>query len=245
MVARFARKEKKYSVRTNLTEQKSFFIIGMPRGGTTIVSRVFNSLEDGFCLGEPHWFWQSWSRGMSLVAENCFDGIELDAKDIWDILPAAKRTDYNLVGYKETWTNANGLVKRMTEQHKDEVDFFLVVFRNPLMVHSSQIALGWRDRERPSDIVQAYKELDTLASHKNAIAVSYENFAHGKLDYLNTILPFRIEGKLELKPTSHKYGDPYANRSRSVHLTNRELCIPNCWLNQYQEAVEIWSKRSR
>ena len=46
-------------MKTNLTRPMSYFIVGLPRSGTTIVASLFNSLEDGFCLGEPHWFIES------------------------------------------------------------------------------------------------------------------------------------------------------------------------------------------
>lgn len=239
-------------MKTNLSLPQTFFIIGMPRGGTTILSNLFNSLEDGFCLGEPHWYYQSTGRDFKKVRDNCFGKMDAPLEDdfeIKELLPwieyRLEQGDYNLGGYKETWFVGHKELGPIIDWHKERVDFFLVVFRNPVKVHSSQLALGWTEARDVGLFSRLYKELDRLAFHPGAIPIVYEDFVEGPLEYLNERLPFQIEGELRLKPTGHKYGDPYANRSVEVEYKERETCIPD-WMLPHHEGLEViwrsWSK---
>ena len=199
-------------MRAAITDPTTFFVIGMPRGGTTIVARIFNSLENGFCLGEPHWFMQARDANPEVVSRQCFGKVATTLPETfteWDVLPwIESRLDghYQLGGYKETWYWNNGLVRGMTEAHKDRVEFFIVVFRDPVMVHSSQVALGWQDGRSPEEYLSDYRELDALARHEKAVAVVYEDFALDPLGYLNARLPFQIDGPLVLERTGHEFG---------------------------------------
>lgn len=238
-------------MRTDLTRPMTFFVVGMPRGGTTIVARVFNSLADGFCLGEPHWYWQSRTKNMEAVQEACFGKVDgyVDADlDVHELLGwiqyRLQQGDYRLGGYKETWFVNNPLVKPITEEHKDRVDFFLVVFRHPVLVHSSQWALGWTEAASTNTIIEGYKELDILAQHPRAIPIVYERFAPNPLPYLNERLPFSIEGALTLAPTGHEYGDPYANRANVIEVRQRDVCLPPQVVAQHEETAALWAKWS-
>jgi hypothetical protein len=235
-------------LRTSLEEPKTIFVTGMPRGGTTIVAKVFNSYEDGICLGEPHWYYNQ--RGsMNLVRQNCTGKVKdiFDAESPDDIIPWCQRTagtnGYNLVGFKETWF-FGWEVPRLTKKWKTQVDYCVVVFRDPVRVHSSQRALVWDDKRPVLDFRKEYRQLDRLAQQPNATGIGYELFSRHGLDYLNYRLPFSIEGPLDLQPTGHEYGDPYANRCTDLRVTNREILVTPQEIKGHQESIDIWLKWS-
>ena len=221
---------------SNLTEPKTFFITGMPRGGTTIVARVFDSLTDGFCLGEPHWYHYH-NEDMECVKTNCFGKVPDASDDIHTLLPdiesyLLKNGVYNVGGYKETYFWGNPLAQNLILDHRTQVDFYIVVLRDPRMVFTSMSDLGWRVSK--NRFLRCYKELDVFA--RNGIVVVYEDFVKDPLGYLNERLPFKIEGELELVPTTHKYGDPYANRSTKIEMSKRVATTAY----KLERATEIW-----
>jgi len=110
-------------MRTDLNEKKLFFILGMPDDGTTIVNNIFNSLDDGFSLCEPHWMYvlenlRNVKNSLDKVklcstgkAKQFFNDITSD-EDILDngIIPTLHNNNFNLGGYKETY-NPDHIVK--------------------------------------------------------------------------------------------------------------------------------------
>jgi hypothetical protein len=189
-------------MKTNLDTELTYFILGLPNNGTTIVASFFNSLEDGFCICEPHWYVE---RGHPIEAVG--DGCCGKVAHLWDqadvrepreiypgfILPAVTIGGYHLGGYKETWRN-DKLGNQLLRDHVARVDFFVVVHR-----HASEFLMD-------------------LGSHPKAVNISYPAFRLDPLDCANTALAgrFEIEGPVVLQPTGWAFGDPRANQSTEV-----------------------------
>lgn len=211
-------------MKTNLTNPLTYFILGPPRGGTTILCNLLNALEDGFCLGEPHWC--AMAQNMSIPP---------------DIL-SANYESHTLYGYKETYRLRHALCEDLLSLHLHKVDFFLIVLRDPVLVHSSQRALGWTEWDLPEDHNKIYRRLDKLAQHKKAIVIVYEDFVKDPLEYLNERLPFQIKGPLVLEPTGHAFGDPFANRSTEIVQSKREICLTEEEIKAHGPGKEIWQK---
>lgn len=231
----------------------TFFVVGMPRGGTTIVAKVFNSLTDGFCLGEPHWYWQTEGhQDMYIVKEACFGKVGGDVRQdmkLTDLMgwieKRVKLGNYHVGGYKETWFSADRMLPELIANHQKRVDFYLVVFRHPLKVHSSQWRLGWKEAKNADQIVEGYRALDKLARHHKAIPVCYEKFIGDAQAYLNARLPFQIEGLFELSPTGHRFGDPYANYCTRIEHGEGEDCLPDDLRAHHKETEKIWEHWSK
>jgi len=237
-------------MKTNLDHGKRlFFIIGPPRSGTTIVASVFNSLEDGFCLGEPHWLHEA--VGPEAVMEACGK-----VADHWrpvtdymlimnaNVLPMLAREGVCVGGYKETYQHFRHTCEPLLEAHLPLVDFFVVVLRDPRLVLSSLRAHGW-DNVRVRDINRDYERMGELASDRRAVAIVLEDFVKDPLKYLNGRLPFRIEGPLALQPTGHRFGDPAANEAEAVDPeapARRVMDLNEKWVRALAPAMGVWRK---
>ena len=234
-------------MKTNLPDDAKllFFILGVPRSGTTIVASLFNSLEDGFCLGEPHWYLQTGHEDAGAygkVGEHHRPVTDPMLIMNTNIIPILESTDYKLAGYKETWhRHHREQLRRLVKQHIPLVDFFIIVFRDPVVTLSSLRTHAWGDL-KPHHIVKDYVELDRLARHPKGVGLAFEGFCDGLLGYLNKRLPFDIEGRLVLDPTGHKYGDQRANRSEGVEVHDRAVDIPEDWVGRLGPAIEIWKE---
>lgn len=206
-----------------------YYIIGVPRTGTTIVANLLNSLEDGFCFMEPHWY------------------MKAAYKEDIDIIQSWRDWPYNsthLIGYKETYRLGHALSEELIERHTPQMDFFMVIFRDPVKTHSSQHALGWTEWDHPRFFNAAYRRLDKLIESwpEKAIPIVYEDFVPDPLGYLNARLPFQIEGPLKMMPTEAAFGDPFANRSTTIQMSQRETCIPQEWIQMHESGIDIWQK---
>lgn len=224
-------------MKTNLGTKNTFFILGLPRGGTTIVARVFDSLEDGFCLGEPHWLYEN--LGSAEQALGKVPGPAPTTRDA--ILPWIKREvqdeGWMLGGYKETLFRLHRGIYTLAEEHAERVAFFVIVFRSPRQVLASQHAHGYVEEMSGVD---DYRFLEALANRDNGIGLCFERFVENPLGYLNSRLPFRIDGSLALQPTNHAYGDPRANRSRFIRPPEPRRPDP-----APKEAMQIWRRWSQ
>jgi len=236
-------------MRTNLSDKRLFFVIGPPRSGTTIVARVFNSLEDGFCLGEPHWIHEA--EGGKADGQ-AYGKVERWHKPVDDyrlimqanVIPILERGPFKVGGYKETYQHFRHTCEPLLEAHMPLVDFFIVVLRDPRLVLSSLRALGW-DNVRVRDINQDYERMSELAQDERAVVVVLEDFVKDPLGYLNAWLPFQIEGPLELKPTGHRYGDTVANKGDTVDPEapgRRVMDLSDKWVRGLAPAMGVWER---
>lgn len=207
--------------------QLTYFILGLPRSGTTIVASLFNSLEDGFCLGEPHWYVEA-GHDIERVGPDCCGKVaplwdrakvsEVDAILPCFIRPAVVIGDYKLGGYKETWRD-DPLGRRLLERHIPKVDFFILVHRNGVEAWRSQIRLGWPEEEWTLNrAIVGTCMLYDLKENPKAVYVEIDQFRADPLACLNKALAgrFEIEGPVTLQPTGWVFGDPRANHSTEV-----------------------------
>jgi hypothetical protein len=214
-------------MKTNLDRNLSFFILGQPRSGTTIIASLFNSLQDAFVLGEPHWYVEA-GHPLADVGRDCCGKVEEawyadDVSDVKRILPDFIKpmvacTDYHLGGYKETWRGDN-LGNWLLENHLFPVDFFVIVMRHPIDCHESQMRVNWpADEWTIRRAVDAHYKMLELARYEKSIIIDYESFRADPIGHVNDALDykFQIEGPLELQPTGWVFGDPKANKSREV-----------------------------
>ena len=222
-----------------------FLVTGMARGGTTIVAKLFNSLEDGFCLGEPYHYrqhnhkpaWNEYAGSAGKVSH-----LLVDASDPWEgICSIIGLEGLLLGGIKEALWYGSHWPKQFMKSHIDEADFFIVVFREPLEVYSSMIALGWSPMPI-SEFTEGYRIMDALSRLPHSIPVSLKHFRKDPLGYLNNLLPFEIQGELDLQPTGHSFGDPYANRCVEIHNYDSPVVVKEVLnkADEFEECIEIW-----
>jgi hypothetical protein len=222
-------------MRSNLTKPLSYFILGLPRSGTTIVASFFNSLEDGLCLCEPHWYYANQGCTPKEIVENCvsphkdyltYNNNNMhDGFSIMSDLILRNRELYNLVGYKETW-KGDTFGRVLLTVHLLEADFFIIVLRDPIECYQSQLRLNWPISEWTLERAIADTEfLRGLAYHPKARLIMFEAFREMPLEVVNREMNgfFQVEGPVDLQPTGWVYGDPKANQSTRVE-TNDKTC---------------------
>ena len=177
---------------------------------------------------EPHWY------------EKAIHDNDVDFMAWWK----KAKTSIHLAGYKETYRLGNPLSDDLLTRHTPQVDFFLVVFRDPVYVHSSQKALGWTEWDEPEFFNTSYRILQSLLESwpDKGIPIIYEDFVPDPLFYLNRRLPFQIEGELQLHETGETFGDPYANRSTKVRMSRREICLSSEEIEGHTPGRAIWSQ---
>lgn len=234
-------------MKTSLTDEKLlFFVLGIPRSGTTIVGMFFNSLTDGFCLGEPHWYLHS-----GHTDDGAYGKVKEYYREVTDpklimqtnIIPILQKGPFCVGGYKATWHRGNREeMTEIIESHLSLVDFFIVVFRNPVLTLSSLRATdGWEYRE-PGPINKDYDYLDKLAQHPKGNAVVFEDFCNQPLAYMKSRIPFEVQGSFNLSPTGHAFGDERANRSTGIEVHARHINIGPVWIDQLAPARRIWER---
>lgn len=233
------------AVISNIAKPMTYFIVGFGRGGTTILGQTLNSLEDGFCLMEPyhHHTDHGAPSGYDWTASGPNVSHLLSGNDPMEAIEGALGRDgYQLGGYKETVEPVSDWLEAVLPEHLEMVDFFLVIFRHPVWMHSSQRALGYHFRpDNPAAYLSDYKFLAELANTHPGIPVVLEDFIADPLGHLNGRLPFRILGDFELIPTENKYGDPAANRSTSLRGHTRTVELTESEIAQHEEAKRIWA----
>jgi len=214
-------------MKTNLDRELTYFILGLPRSGTTIVASLFNSLQDGFCLGEPHWYVKAGHRIEDVGPDCCgkvgYLWVRAGVSEVMSIYPCFIRPavcigGYHLGGYKETW-RGDILGRLLVKRHLPKVDFFVLVHRDPLDVWHSQLGCNWpTDEWTQARAVKGARLLCKLGASPKAVNVWYEDFRADPLGHLNAALAgrFEIQGPVSLQPTGWVFGDPRANKSEEI-----------------------------
>ena len=239
-------------MKTNLDKDTSFFITGVPRSGTTLLCNFFNSLEDGFCFGEPlrYYLDHLYCGGLRETVDNCFGKIKashipadlqvLNISEFPSIFP-----EYNLGGLKETYTEwmitSTGSILL---ENFHVYDLGIIVIRNPEDVFASNKALSEkRLLMTVRDLNNAYLFFNEMEiKHSNVHILVLEDFVTAGIDYVNSVLPFNIEGEFELKPTGHTYGDPYANKSTELKHNDRYVLLTEDEKEEMFIARQIWDR---
>lgn len=216
-------------MRAIVEESLRFFIVGLHRTGTTITAVIMDSLENGTCFGEPHWYAHT-----NDTKYDFFDDTDCSS---------------DLCGYKETYKfpdDERPFCDALIERHLPLVDFFIVTFRNPVLVHSSM--RNWAmDYISTGVILDGYRTMDKLVSHNKGVAIVLEDMIDGGVDYLSSRLPFEIEGDLVLDTdrSHHKMGDSRAIiESSGLEHTERRILINKRKIREHEEAIAIWKKHS-
>ena len=98
-------------MKLELKEKKVISVLGLPHSGTTIVSNTFNSMENGFCLSEPHWILLSNPKQLTFdkLGHFNFNGID-------DIMSGIRKRitndEFCFGGVKETYRPQDKVVKK-------------------------------------------------------------------------------------------------------------------------------------
>lgn len=211
---------------------KIISVLGMPHGGTTIVCNIFNSMENAFCLSEPHWTLLSNPSALRLDKVR---GLSFKAPD--EILPAIQAKldsddSLNFAGLKETYRPKEPRMKPYFAKMLAS-DIVVLVFRDPKAHYNSLKVMSKRHNKNPMPLSYMVNSFDSLYDvaikahdNGNGILISLEDLCavgnQGAIQYINNRAGniLQVHGKFEIKPTNYIYGNPKANRSKNIAPAN-------------------------
>lgn len=208
---------------------KIISVLGMPHSGTTILCNTLNSMENGFCLSEPHWALQT--KPFKLRCDKAGRLHMPNADSVFNSIKNKVKNDkmYDFGGVKETYRPRNKKINKYLDKTMNESDIVFFIFREPkaLMNNFKKISGGYMPIER---LLFVYNKLIEASQNcKNAINIILEDYCDAgnknAIQYLNSRSSnlLKIEGEFNLKPTSYIYGDPVANSSKHLKAANRNI----------------------
>tara|TARA_B100000683_G_scaffold264770_1_gene294797 strand:- start:1563 stop:2309 length:747 start_codon:yes stop_codon:yes gene_type:complete len=208
------------------TQEKQFFIIeGLPRSGTTILTNIMNSFENGFCFSEP--IWQLIQDPFSLRLGKLNNKIwptSLRPETVVEQLKNVLRDDiYSIGGLKETYRDWQPECVNMVLD--SDLQFRIFILRDPRYNFS-----GWKKSPFGSEyydvdiFARNYERFCDRIKEKSQVTptyvIKYENLCKSDdtLSYLSNALGnrFSLTGNLQLKQTGYHYGDARGNSSSLV-----------------------------
>ena len=238
------------------TQEKQFFIIeGLPRSGTTILTNIMNSFENGFCFSEP--IWQLIQDPFSLRLGKLNNKIwptSLRAETVVEQLKNVLRDDiYSIGGLKETYRDWQPECVNMVLD--SDLQFRIFILRDPRYNFS-----GWKKSPFGSEyydvdiFARNYERFCDRIKEKSQVTptyvIKYENLCKSDdtLSYLSDTFGDRlcITGSLHLKQTGYHYGDARGNSSSLIsaprettdNLTSYEIGRCNEIMPLYEDLKE-------
>lgn len=229
------------------TTKKVLSVLGLPHSGTTIVSNILNSIDNGFCISEPHWIMLSNPKQIK------FDKIKsLDFKNIDDIMPAilrrlAKDSQYDFGGVKETYRPQDPKFKKYLDKILLNSNITVFVFRHPKANYNSLKALSKNPEKNylpVSRFIPDYNDFynEFINYKKDKCIIILENL--GKGGDKNAITYFNKQSKniftliddFQLKTTDFIYGNKVAHKSKNINPPNMKT---NLLTKQEHDIIEI------
>lgn len=191
------------------TFNKIFFnIIGLPCSGTTIVSKFFDSLDNGQCFSEP------------------LHSLKVDASSfIPDLKDQFSKSQFSICGIKEVFINNIGRDRlKSIENNFDLFDLCFVVLRDPVENISSICSKMKKLRNREDffeNLIKSYERLFSFVAERKPHIISYERFCDNPINEINKSLVGKhiVRGEFKLKTTYDNYiiGNPVARKSTIIH----------------------------
>ncbi|CAG7581266.1 MAG: putative protein-tyrosine sulfotransferase [uncultured marine phage] len=202
---------------TDNKEKLTYSIVGLPKSGTSILTRAMNSIEGSTCLSQPIRTMHSinLSNGMKNIhdyemmqqgTDNFLKGFDKYIKS---------NSDYKIGGTKEIFVPIKSRVSREVDKIFKNRDFFIFIVRDPKANFARWKELKWSGEKLVKSIgfnadmfCNMYEELfevfHEMKMYKPCIMVKYEDFCENfSSEWLNSKFKeyLQFEGDLtELKP---------------------------------------------
>ena len=218
--------------------KKLISVLGLPRSGTTIVCNIFNSMDNAFCLSEPHWTLITNPSALRLDKTNI--NFTTPESVIPQVLAKLKKDDsLKFAGIKETFRPQDRAMRKHINRllHADIVVF---VVREPKAHYNSFKVLSKshnRNFMPLKNMINMFNALyDTIKKHKDkSSTIILEDLCDANnnkaISYMNSRANnmFAINGPFKLNKTNYIYGNPKANNSNKLAKANMatNLLLPD------------------
>lgn len=210
-----------------------FSIIGLPRSGTTIINNIFNSLDNGFSISEPHWAYLHYRNNLRFGKINKLVNNNWN-KNIDNLIPTFNKilnnSNYDIGGFKETY---NSKSRRKNYITNELINLYIFVFRNPVYMINSQIKEG--NKSTINEMIKEYNIFSnfynkTSINDINTVLINYDEFCKSNIiSYLNYYFKsyFKVIGELEIKKSKFILGDNKAHISKKIQLPKNQTKFLN------------------
>ena len=211
-------------------KKKIVSVLGLPHSGTTIVCNILNSMDNAFCISEPHW--ATISRPKHVRFDKIGSLNNLDVNNIMDNVSSFldSSPQYSFGGVKETFRPFNPQVKKCLDKIVNVSDIIVYVLRDSAAHYNSLKKVTAGTKQNPIPIERIINDMTqfekTISQTKNKIILTIEDLCKsgndGAIQYINSKSNghIKIEGEFKLKPTNYIYGNNVANRSSKIKATN-------------------------
>jgi len=213
-----------------------FSVLGLPRGGTTIVCNILNSLDNGFCLCEPQWIYLTNPKSIT------FDKLKnLNCNNADSVFRATRQRlnnddTFSIGGIKETFRPDDGKMKPYISKMMNKSNVLVFVFREPKALYNSYKLLSKQHNRNfmPMDKFLAdYNQLLNAVknTNKDKIVLGLEKLCNAgnakSIAYFNERAKdmWRIKGDFVLRKPNFKYGNPQANNSTKIAKANMDMSL--------------------
>jgi hypothetical protein len=210
------------------SNKKIVSVVGLPHSGTTIVCNIINSMDNAFCLSEPHWAKLSKPGDVRYGKLNdlTIDNVENFMSRIQNAL---KNSAFHFGGVKETYRPFAEGMTQVFENIQKKSDVVIFVVREPLPHYNSLKAVTANTKRNPIPVDRMLSDhislLNYINNTPNRVLIKIEDLCNegdtGFIPYFNKISKeLKIEGKFSLKPVDFIYGNHIANKSKNIKKPN-------------------------
>jgi len=209
-------------------------VLGVPNSGTTIVNNTLNSMQNGFCISEPHWILRLQRKQLKLDKAGNIRFTSAD--DFMDgVAQRVRESRFEFGGVKETYRPFDGRMKNIYEKVLAASDLVIVTFRDPAALYNSHKSSSKNKTgtnigavQKLHDIYKASRALLDQYSDK-AVPLVLEDYCRagdaGAIEFLNKTLKgkAKVRGKFALQRTKFIFGNDKANKSVHISPPNMDV----------------------
>jgi hypothetical protein len=243
---------------TNLAYPARIALIGMPRSGSTIMSSIFNSVDGGFVVGEPHAMVRvQRPPGMShipTIMDTRYGTFQIrPGNDVLSQLVAIAehvelKSDIRMlcVGFKECWVPVVEPIQLVKNYlHAGRLSHIIICVRDPRKNYASIVARQFGVKGMsPEEFTDKYVKLIDygMTGHSMVKMMIFERFIQDPLGEAMRATGFDISGEPELKMYAGG-GDEAARVAKEVRNYDHREPVDGVdyAVHMYKEAVEYES----
>lgn len=215
---------------------KNFFLVlGLPRSGSTLLTNLLNSQDDGFCISEPIW------EKFNFKTVKNYGKVSIDNYTPYNSITHTlknylENSEYSYGGLKETYRSWQ---KECVDiALKGDYDFIIKIYRDPIQNYSSWKKTNWGAEYRDiNKFISSYNELKNL-NHKKIYELNYEMIVKDGIDYINSILPFKLK-RDEIIPAGFRYGDVKANSSKRIIKPTNYNSLTESEITEIKKNIDV------
>lgn len=213
-------------------KKKIISVLGLPHSGTTVVCNIFNSMNNAFCISEPHWILLSKPKDLRFDKIGSLSNSNNVNQIMDSVLEKLFNSKYDFGGVKETFRPTRPEITDFLNRVVNKSDILVFVIRDPKAHYNSLKATTAGTNRNPipidritNDTIKLEEKINQIDKNKRII-LKIEDLCNagnrGAINYINNRSNgiIDIRGDFVLNPTNYIYGNHLANRSNKIKGPN-------------------------